>query len=88
MYIYVLTRITKNEGLYGSSVPNLGVYTNRKKALDHFDLVKNDRIRNKSEHHWTINERDDRGPRKIIKATYLTLPDGSKEELMIERWKV
>jgi len=54
-YIYIVTRdVTKKIETGGHSVPNLGVHTSLKSAIEHFKSIKEDRLKFGYKCHWDI----------------------------------
>jgi hypothetical protein len=43
-FIYIVTRITKNDRPGVTEIPNLGAHTNLRKAKQHFESVVSDRL--------------------------------------------
>jgi hypothetical protein len=89
-YIYIVTRTVKGEKS-GTSVPNLGVHTNKTRALKHFNGVVEDRVKIGYEivYSWWNPETNypDDLPHFEMK-TALMLSGDVQETLRLERWKV
>lgn len=87
-YVYVVTRISRHEKV-GTSVPNLGVHTGLSSASVHFRSVMDDRKTRGSNMVWhhPVQMSNWDGPCNVIEECYFVHPDGSTEELRIERWR-
>ena len=93
MYIYIVTRIVDVDGKrFGTAVPNLGVHTSLKKAVNHFEGVKTERLKRGYVCHWDIYGEDPPAcidTRKDVRTAMLTVRGeyAETETLKIERWK-
>jgi hypothetical protein len=89
-YIYIVTRTVKGEKV-GTSMPNLGVHTNKKRALEHFNGVVEDRERIGYKISWSRWNPETIYPDDLPHFEMKTalMIDGEVEEtLRLERWKV
>lgn len=83
--VYIITRIMEDE----TSIPNLGVHFNKKKALDHFEDVIKDRKNRMALIHYVRTYEINHKLREILLKEALILNlNGPKEILRLEHWKV
>ena len=89
-YIYVVTRIVEHTSDWNSYPPNLGVHTQKKLALSHFDSVISDRKKMSNVHIIQSNPRPSVGRMSLLSEARIEYEDiGSKvvETLRLERWE-
>ena len=88
-YIYIVTRtIVRENKKYGIPIPNLGVHTNLKAAIEHFESVKLDRT---SKGYKCLNDRYLSCYNQVHDVGYreaLLEEKDEMETLYIERWKI
>ena len=82
-YVYIVTRVVTDPAC-GIPIPNLGVFSNMRAAVAHFDLVKQSRLSAASRLLWDIRGED----RRTIRKALLDNGSNEREELRIERWSV
>ena len=90
--VYIVTRVVQNSE-FGIAIPNLGVHTALKRATEHFESIKQDRIKQGYTEHWDHCEHQECAGAMAVRRAYLSHrhrnDDGTEhEELRIELWRV
>ena len=85
--VYVVTRLVTGS-TSGIPVPNLGVHSAFKRAMAHFDLVKDDRLGHGYTCAWDMKGAAETN--KVRRAAYLhhIISPFEVEELRIEEWSI
>lgn len=89
MYVYVVTRICKNEK-YGTSIPNLGVHTSQDKAVRHYKSIIQDRTKYAEvlwdRVHPSVFWQDERTV--VIRESWINHKNEETEHLKLEKWRI
>jgi hypothetical protein len=87
-YAYVITRIVQGEPKGIKSVPNLGVYSSKEKAIRHFDAIIANRFKNSHKIQWGQETNLEPHARYfVILQAYISKGD-EFEDLRLEKWKL
>jgi hypothetical protein len=89
MNIYTITVVAVQQ--HGINGPLYGVHSSKRKALHHFNIIKEDRIKRGAElfwDNWDFKPYPGEQYRFDVRKAYWKNPDGSTEEFSLEKWRV